>query len=103
MLHMKNVFSLRNVLRAVQVCFVLIITLFKRIFTKFTVQYFHIQTRSWSTQPVHLDEQINKDLENEVYKPKSHPGKTLLKCVGFPEHILDAIKTGVNGKIHLSY
>lgn len=105
MLHVRNAFTLRNVLRAVQVCFEYN-PILKRILL--LIGYFCVQIRSWSTvcsstQPVHLDEQVNKDLENEVYKPKSHPGKTLLKCIEFPEHILDAIKTGVDGENRLPF
>lgn len=53
-----------------------------------------------STIPVHLTDSINNDLEKEIYKPKDHPGRTVLRGSGIeiPERIQDAIKTCVNGK-----
>lgn len=54
--------------------------------------------RFGSTQAIHLDDQINKDLENEVYKPKSHPGRVRMSIIELPEAIRDAIRTGVNGE-----
>lgn len=61
-----------------------------------------IQIRNWSTIAVHLNEQINKDLKKEVYKPKNHPGRTGLNDIKLPEHIRDAIKTAVDGKQFMS-
>lgn len=54
-----------------------------------------------STIPVHLNDQINNDLEKEIYKPKDHPGRTVLRGspTEIPERIRDAIKTCVNGKL----
>lgn len=52
--------------------------------------------------PVHLEEKINKDLENEIYKPKDHPGRVRLRSIQIPDKIRDAIKTAVNG-MHFSY
>lgn len=36
-------------------------------------------------------------MENEIYKPKDHPGRIGLKPVEIPERIHDAIKVCVNG------
>lgn len=44
-----------------------------------------------------MEYQINKDLENGVYKPKSHPGRTGLSLVELPERIQNSIKTAVKG------
>lgn len=57
-----------------------------------------LQIRRWSTLPVHLDEKVNKDLENELYKPKAHPGKCRLTPIEVPERIRSAIRTAVDGK-----
>lgn len=53
-----------------------------------------------STIPVHLNDQINNDLEKEIYKPKDHPGRSVLRGSGveIPERIRDAIKYCVNGR-----
>lgn len=55
------------------------------------------QIRCWSTTAADLDNQINNDLENEVYKPKNHPGRSALGLVELPECIQNAIKTAVKG------
>lgn len=59
--------------------------------------FFIKKIRSWSTTAAHLEHQINKDLENEVYKPKNHPGRSGLRVVELPEHIRNAIKTAAKG------
>lgn len=57
-----------------------------------------------STISVHLTDSINNDLEKEIYKPKDHPGRTVLRRSGIeiPERIQDAIKSCVNSKHLLS-
>lgn len=49
------------------------------------------------TPPVKIEDTINDALEKELYKPKSHPGRVNLKNIMIPEHIVDAIKTCVDG------
>ncbi|XP_031627853.1 methyltransferase-like protein 17, mitochondrial [Contarinia nasturtii] len=71
MLHFKGALLLRNVFRLVQV-------------------------RSWSSFSVHLDDKINKDLEEELYKPKNHPGRVNLGPIEIPERIRKAIKTAMD-------
>lgn len=58
---------------------------------------FCMPLRSWSTTAAHLEHQINKDLENELYKPKNHPGKYGLGVVVLPERIQSAIKAAAKG------
>lgn len=53
--------------------------------------------RYYSTVPIHLEYHINRDLENEVYKPKNHPGRTGLKTIEIPQQIQKAIELTVNG------
>lgn len=66
------------------------------IFTEDYLLFLQIN-KSWSTIAAHLVHQINKDLENELYKPKSHPGRCGLGVVVLPERIQNAIKVAVKG------
>lgn len=55
------------------------------------------QVKYVSNLSAYLNDQIDKDLLNEVYKPKHHPGRTTLKSIELPQHIQYAIKTAVKG------
>lgn len=46
---------------------------------------------------VKLDSAVNDALENEIYKPKNHPGKVKLGCVEVPNRITAAIKKAAKG------
>lgn len=60
--------------------------------------YFRFKFCTNAKVQVLLDEKINDDLEKEIYKPKSQPGRTTIKNIELPESIVDAIKTCVKGK-----
>lgn len=45
-----------------------------------------------------IEESINKDLENEVYKPKDHPGKVRFGGpIEIPSHIHKSIERETDG------
>lgn len=44
-----------------------------------------------------LDSTVNDALDNEIYKPKDHPGKVNLGCIELPDRITSAIKKTVKG------